>query len=59
LSVACPVRGRWGRLQAAIFSELEKTTLADLAREATEKTETHFQLENFSLSRQVQDHRPV
>ena len=31
---SCPVRTRWGRLQALIVSELENTTFAELAQEA-------------------------
>jgi Rrf2 family nitric oxide-sensitive transcriptional repressor len=31
---SCPVRTRWGRLQSLIVSELERTTLAELAQEA-------------------------
>lgn len=31
---SCPVRTRWGRLQALIVDELERTTFAELAREA-------------------------
>ncbi|GAB4417879.1 MAG: Rrf2 family transcriptional regulator [Anaerolineales bacterium] len=30
----CPVRTRWGRLQALIVRELEQTTFEELAREA-------------------------
>jgi len=30
----CPVRSRWGRLQALIISELERTTFDALAKEA-------------------------
>lgn len=31
----CPVRGRWSRLQRAILDELERTTFAELAAEAS------------------------
>lgn len=31
---SCPVRCRWGRLQALILKELENTTFDELAREA-------------------------
>ena len=31
---SCPVRCRWGRLQALILQELENTTFNELAREA-------------------------
>lgn len=31
---SCPVRSRWGRLQALIISELERTTFDVLAKEA-------------------------
>lgn len=34
LDAACPVRGRWGRLQAMILGELEASTLSRLAEEA-------------------------
>lgn len=34
LSSDCPVRQRWGRLQAVILTELAKTSLHDLAWEA-------------------------
>ena len=32
---SCPVRCRWGRLQALILQELENTTFDELAREAS------------------------
>jgi len=38
LDQACPVRSRWGRLQAVILEELESTTLAQLASEANRLT---------------------
>jgi Rrf2 family protein len=34
LSVQCPVRGRWGRLQYLMLEELESTDLKQLANEA-------------------------
>lgn len=34
LSSACPVRSRWGRLQAVILHELARTTIWQLAQEA-------------------------
>jgi Rrf2 family protein len=36
---ACPVRNRWGRLQALILKELEATNFEELAREAASGTD--------------------
>jgi len=36
---ACPVRIRWGRLQALILKELEATNFEELAREAASVTD--------------------
>jgi len=36
---ACPVRTRWGRLQALILKELEATNFEELAREAMSVTD--------------------
>ena len=36
---ACPVRTRWGRLQALILRELEATNFEELAREAASVTD--------------------
>jgi Rrf2 family protein len=38
LDCDCPVRSRWGRLQSLIVHELERTTLAELASEASSLT---------------------
>jgi Rrf2 family iron-sulfur cluster assembly transcriptional regulator len=38
LDCNCPVRLRWGRLQSLIVHELERTTLAELASEASSQT---------------------
>lgn len=38
LDTDCPVRSRWGRMQSIIVHELDRTTLTDLASEATGKT---------------------
>jgi Rrf2 family transcriptional regulator, iron-sulfur cluster assembly transcription factor len=38
LDTDCPVRSRWGRMQSIIVRELDRTTLTELASEATGKT---------------------
>ena len=38
LDTDCPVRSRWGRMQSIIVHELDRTTLTELASEATGKT---------------------
>lgn len=40
----CPVRRRWGRLQALILKELNATNFAQLAKEANEGVYTHKEI---------------
>ncbi|MFN2198567.1 MAG: RrF2 family transcriptional regulator [Anaerolineales bacterium] len=52
LSTACPVRGRWGRLERMILAELEQTSLAQLAAETLPDIQDQLSSQSYLFSSQ-------
>ncbi|NPA92051.1 MAG: Rrf2 family transcriptional regulator [Chloroflexi bacterium] len=52
LSADCPVRRRWARLRALLHKELQRTTIAQLAKEST-KSDAQNTLAAFSMADSV------
>lgn len=50
LDESCPVRSRWGRLQAMLLHELEAITMAELASDAAENLMVDIKIREEELS---------